>query len=437
MEGVRDDVHHLVSQFANDWLGSDEWASLRALPKRMQLACLNAALDPEASGEPLPKRLGRLAGELSPCSALSPEAVNARIACLLVDLAQGAVEGETPKIVKDFVDEFLSPHQCQIHSFTLAEFHMGGLGQSTALVDGWWLHQRTLPLEPRALPWVCAPGFGIAPTSLTRKAQVPKGCDPNASHAESWASAQLVLEGIRLFVQSGVFFAQEDFSSDYPYAPMLQFLPPGHPAARGSCYLQAERLEELRAFLGSWLPLGTLGASEAPRQSERNRLHQAQWQLMRAFGQVDWERALVDAVGGLEGLLVGGGSELSYRLAVRTGHLLSAHNPEEAGRVFSDIKHIYNVRSKVAHGDWTAAAGLAAKHWGEKGQPNEAAGRACASTAIDYLRKAILAAAYFASKGKDIETEIDETSLLNVAAREALRKSLEDTANPLIRALMA
>lgn len=186
-----------------------------------------------------------------------------------------------------------------------------------------------------------------------------------------------------------------------------------------------------------WLDLTPNAKPELPAEKVRNRLYQALWHLKRAYDDSNWERALLDAVSGLELLLVGETPELSYRLSIRAGHLLSAHDPGLAGRVFSDIKQMYDVRSKVAHGDWAAAGRLASKHWGGEGRSKEAAGPACASAAIDYLRKAILAAAYFMSKGKDIQTLLDEKSLLNVKDREALHKSLEeDASNPLVRAFM-
>lgn len=440
MGDIRDDVRQLVSQFADDWLGSDEWALLRALPPLSLQVYLHGMTTLKGSDEPLPARMRQLADALSPLSPLPRDYLEARLGWLVNDLASAAAPGETAKVVDGFVDKFLAPNRVVLHSFTLGGFRVTGLSgrEPVELVAGWRLHPRGMPLDSHARLLVSGPEGDEAPTSLTRFADVPKGDDPVRYGFEGWLNVQLILEGLRLFAPSGVFVAQEDFSPDYPYVRAFQSPPAVRPTPTTYHALPAERVPELISFLTSWLPLSPSREPEPPRQRGRNRLYQALWHLRRAYDDRDWEHALLDAVSGMELLLVDQLNELSYRLAIRAGHLLFAHDPDRAGTVFADIRDMYDVRSCIAHGDREAAGKKAAKRWGAEGRSKDQAGAVCATTAVEYLRKAILLAAYFGGKRRDLQSLLDEKDLLNVKYREAIRKSLaEDVSNPLIRALSA
>jgi hypothetical protein len=433
MGDARDDIHDVVSQFADDWLSSDEWALLRGLPSMTQLVCLDAVSALRGSPEPLPCRLRRLADTLSPLSLLR------RLVHDLASATESTGAAGVVNVVDDFVTNFLAPTQKVLHSFTLGAIRVTGISGSepVQLVEDWKLHPRGMPLAGHASSLVNATQTNDPPTSLTRFADVPKGADLVRYRILSWLYAQLILEGLRLFALSGVFVAQEDFSPDFRYVGTSRWNPATCPTTRVFYAMPADRIPELAAFLSSWLPLSPSRESDPPKETGRNRLHQALRQLKRAYDDSDWESALVDAVSGLELLLLAGErDELSYRLAIRAGHLLFAHDPDRAGSVFADIRHMYDVRSTIAHGNREAAGKKAKKRWGAESRSCDQAGAVCATTAIDYLRRAILAAAYFESKGKDIQTEIEETSLLNAKNREVLRKSLEeDASNPLVRAL--
>lgn len=442
MGDVRDTIHQLVSQFADDYLHSDEWALLSKLPPMSRIVSLHGISTLRGSDEPLPARLRQLTDDLSPLSPLRRDCLEARIEWFVNDLASAAARTGTAGVggvVDDFITHFTAPTQQVLHSFTLGAFRVTGLSGSdpVQLVEDWKLHPRGMPLGSHASSLVSATETDEPPTSLTRFVDVPKGADPQQFLFLGRSYAQLILESLRLFALSGVFVAQEDFSPDYHYVGISHWNPATCPTTTVCRALPAARLPELAAFLTLWLQL-TPTTKPVLLEKGPSRLRQALWHLKRAYDDSEWEHALLDAVSGLEFLLVGQNAELSYRLAIRAACLLSAPNPDEAEKVFATIRQLYGLRSCIAHGDWATAEKEAAKVLRGNGQADETAGAACATTAVDYLRRAILAAAFFESKGKDMRTVLDEKSLLNVAAREALRKSLdEDASNPLVQAMVA
>lgn len=101
---------------------------------------------------------------------------------------------------------------------------------------------------------------------------------------------------------------------------------------------------------------------------------------MRRFA-VAWENpfnadALADIVAALERLVVGEANEVSYKLRVRTAHLISRSIAKTPKVIFNDIRDAYKYRSKVAHGDYIfdnpqewAAAKRMRRAKGKKGNP--------------------------------------------------------------------
>lgn len=76
---------------------------------------------------------------------------------------------------------------------------------------------------------------------------------------------------------------------------------------------------------------------------------------MRRFA-IAWENAfpadvLADIVAALEGLLVGGSSEVSYKLRVRAAHVLGT-SPQERRVVSKDLRDAYEYRSRIVHGNF-------------------------------------------------------------------------------------
>lgn len=179
MDDVRDRVHQLASQFADDWLGSDEWALLRALPPMSLRVYLHGITTLKGSDGFLPARLRQLADDLLPLSQIPRYSLDARVAWLVYCLATEASSTEIAVILDGFVAEFLAPTQQVLHSFTLGEFQVTGLpaGEPVQLMGDWKLHPRGMPLDSRALSLLGAPQGDEPPTSLTRFADVPKGSD--------------------------------------------------------------------------------------------------------------------------------------------------------------------------------------------------------------------------------------------------------------------
>jgi len=63
----------------------------------------------------------------------------------------------------------------------------------------------------------------------------------------------------------------------------------------------------------------------------------------------EYEDKLIDSVIGLEALLSDGTQEISYKLSARGAWLLGK-SASDRRRIFGDLRAIYNVRSKMAHG---------------------------------------------------------------------------------------
>lgn len=77
---------------------------------------------------------------------------------------------------------------------------------------------------------------------------------------------------------------------------------------------------------------------------------------MRRFA-IGWENpfpadALADIIAALEGLLVRGNTEVSYKLRVRTADFLAYNRPREREKIFKDVRDGYAYRSRVAHGEF-------------------------------------------------------------------------------------
>lgn len=62
------------------------------------------------------------------------------------------------------------------------------------------------------------------------------------------------------------------------------------------------------------------------------------------------EEAIVHLITAIEALVITGDYKISYRTALYAS-LLNSNNAEEQGEIFNLIKELYNLRSKVVHGD--------------------------------------------------------------------------------------
>ncbi len=440
MSEIENRAYKVVSRFVSEWLGSREAQQLRSLPS-ISRARLLSSVPPGEWTEGLlagkPKELvDSLLGLLS--NALREESAEARVAWLVHDLMIAGDEASKGECVSSFVSALLKPTQQVLHSFTLVAFEVEGIapGQCLPLVNGWQLHQRGMPLDTRARRHVAWLGLSEHPFSLTRFADVPKGSDPQMIRIAGMLEALSILDGLRLFAQSGCFFVQEDFSPDYHYVTPDEFVPAPLPKSPARRVIAASRWGQVRAFTDLWLRLTPALEAESKSNKMRNRLRQALGFLRDGYSAGNWQQSVLNAVSGLELLLVHEIDELSFRLSIRAAYLLSAMEPQKAGDIFTRMREIYQIRSSLAHGDWYKAAGQAARAWPEAANSAGGPGCACANFALELLRKAVLTQAYFGSKPNVAGELPNEPILLNPAERDRLRDSmLADTANPLIRAL--
>jgi hypothetical protein len=153
----------------------------------------------------------------------------------------------------------------------------------------------------------------------------------------------------------------------------------------------------------------------------------------RSFVTRPWFDTLVDIAVGLEAALLGGADheEIGLRLRSRAAGLLATAG-DSAATVYEDVKHLYNLRSKVVHGSSPPTAKLEAEAYkisvaarthrkGEKWA-------LIMDRSRDLLRRAILARGFLTdagkwpTRGRKAERFDVDALLVDAVSREALRE---------------
>lgn len=115
------------------------------------------------------------------------------------------------------------------------------------------------------------------------------------------------------------------------------------------------------------------------RDPKLSKLLIAARRLNRSSTRENSDDSLVDAIIGLESLLSDNSQELTYKISIRSAHLLRKDNPSPV-KVFEDIKKLYSLRSKIVHGS---------KHDADTIFSVENSDVAATDAALFYLRKIV------------------------------------------------
>ncbi len=126
------------------------------------------------------------------------------------------------------------------------------------------------------------------------------------------------------------------FGSEAPLRP---------PPVDGPYILTAEECDRFERFV-SYFAARVASLTKANKRYLRRGLERFENAVIRNREHL----ALTDLVIALEGLLVEKGSDLTYKLALRTA-LLTGTSGEERLKVFNDMKKAYSFRSAYVHGD--------------------------------------------------------------------------------------
>lgn len=91
------------------------------------------------------------------------------------------------------------------------------------------------------------------------------------------------------------------------------------------------------------------------RKNEDNNKNITRWdyaynQYLNACASITIEVSIITMVTGMESLLVNGNGELTYKVSLNSS-LITADSKEERKEIYKLVKNMYNLRSKVVHGE--------------------------------------------------------------------------------------